>query len=42
MGSTRRCCRGQMLRARDRDQRLVAGNNSDPLAVRICIKSPMA
>jgi hypothetical protein len=31
-----------MLRARDRDQRLVAGNSINPLAARGCIESPMA
>jgi hypothetical protein len=31
-----------MLRARDRDQRLVAGNSSNPLAARDRIESPMA
>jgi len=30
VGSTRRCRRGQMHRARDRDQRLVAGAAVDP------------
>jgi hypothetical protein len=31
-----------MERARDRDQRLVAGISSDPLAARKCMKAPLA
>jgi hypothetical protein len=31
-----------MLRARDRDQRLVAGAQLDPWASRICMESPLA
>jgi hypothetical protein len=42
MGRTRRCCRGKMLRARDRDQRLVAGSSSVSLAARVCMGTPLA
>jgi hypothetical protein len=35
MGSTRKCFRGQRMRARDRDQRLLAGANCR-LAARVC------
>ena len=42
VGNTRRCCRGQMLRARDRDQRRVAGASSDSLAARVCMEAPLA
>jgi hypothetical protein len=38
MGSTRKCFRGQMMRARDRDQRLLAGAISR-LAARICTET---
>jgi hypothetical protein len=42
MGSTRKCRRGQMLRARDRDQRRVAGKSCDSWAARIGMKTPLA
>jgi hypothetical protein len=42
MGSTRRWRRGQMIRARFRDQRRVAGIGSDPLLARMCMKIPLA
>ncbi len=42
MGSTRRCFRGQMIRARDRDQRLSAGTSSIAWVVRICMGAPLA
>ena len=41
MGSTRRCFRGHMMRARDRDQRLLAGASSRIMA-RICMGTPLA
>jgi hypothetical protein len=31
-----------MQRARDRDQRLVAGSSVDPLAAHKCIEAPLA
>ena len=40
VGSTRRCRRGQMLRSRDRDQRLAAGASS-PFCACFCMGSPV-
>jgi len=40
VGSTRRCFRGQMLRARDRDQRLLAGASS-PFVACLCMGNPL-
>ena len=37
VGSTRKCFRGQIARARQRDQRIVAGANCSPLTARVCI-----
>jgi hypothetical protein len=41
MGSTRRCFRGQMLRARDRDQRFVAGASINVWMARMCMEFPL-
>jgi hypothetical protein len=42
MGSTRKCFRGQMLLARERDQRLAAGMVGIPLEVCFCIGVPLS
>ena len=41
VGSTRRCRRGQMQRARDRDQRLDAGIVIAPFKTCLCMESPL-